>query len=105
MPGSVAILDGNGFDEKVNWVQRLLQQASNSHWAEGKNSNRNAGIQRCEHQIISVAGTLPWALPDPNRGMSANSPATGSWIGLVLMIPHYATKSRHCCVHMVQRVR
>src|SRR6516164_2803437 len=62
--GPASFLDGNGFGDKTSRVQGLLQQVSKSCWAQGRNSDRNARIQRCESQIISLAATLSWAVPN-----------------------------------------
>ena len=76
--GPVGVLDGNGFRDKTKRVQKLLQRVSKSCWAERRNSDRNARMQRRESQIISLAATLSSAVPNTGRGMSTNSPATGS---------------------------
>src|SRR5262249_47508316 len=50
--------------------------ASNLRWSQGRNSDRNDGIERCHSQILSLAATLSWAVPNTNRRMSTNSPRT-----------------------------
>src|SRR5215471_7325123 len=74
--GPVAVLDGDRLGNKPYGVQGLLQLASNSRWSQGRNSDRNDGIERCHSQILSLAATLSWAVPNTNRRMSTNSPRT-----------------------------
>src|SRR5215831_4091519 len=76
--GPVAVLDGNRLGNKTHCVQGLLQSASNSRWSQGKNSDRNDGIERCRSQILSLAAALSWPVPNTNCRMSTNSPRTGS---------------------------
>src|SRR5215468_1850058 len=75
--GPVAVLDGDRLGNKTYGVQGLLQLASNSRWSQGRNSDRNDGIERCHSQILSLAATLSWAVPNTNRRISTNSPRTG----------------------------
>src|SRR5262244_1093972 len=75
--GPVAVSDGDRLGNKTYGVQGLLQLASNSRWSQGRNSDRNDGIERCQSQILSLAATLSWAVPNTNRRMSTNSPRTG----------------------------
>ena len=79
--GPVAVLDGNGFRNKTCCVRGLLQQASNSRWSQGKNSDRNDGIEGCQSQVLSLAPTLSSAVPNTNRRMRINSPRTGPVYG------------------------
>src|SRR5215813_4941020 len=76
--GPVVVLDGHGFRDEAIRVQRLLQRLSRSCRAEGRNSGRNVGIERCESKILSLAATLWWALSNTDGGVSTNSPWTGS---------------------------
>src|SRR5262250_3161617 len=74
--GPVAVLDGDRLGNKTYGVQGLLQLASNSRWSQGRYSDRNDGIESCHSQILSLAATLSWAVPNTNRRMSTNSPRT-----------------------------
>src|SRR5262245_58128079 len=75
--GPLVVLDTIGFRNEIDCFQELLQRLSQSCWVEGRNSDRDGRIQRCESQIVSLAVTLPRAVPDTN-GMTTNSPWTGS---------------------------
>src|SRR5258708_25781940 len=48
-----------------------------SRRAEGRNAGRDIGVPRCEPQILSLANTLSWLVPDANCCVSTNSPGTG----------------------------
>src|SRR5438552_1851642 len=73
MFGPVVVLDGDGFRDETNCVQRLLQRVSRTCRAERRNSGRSVGIQRCESQILSLAATLSWALSNTDGGMSTKA--------------------------------
>ena len=70
MFGSVVVLDGNGSRDETDRFQRLLQRVSQSRRPEGRNSDRNAGIQGCESPIISLAATLSRPVPNADGGMN-----------------------------------
>src|SRR5258708_9853889 len=48
-----------------------------SRRAEGRNAGRDIGVPRCEPQILSLANTLSWLVPDAQCCVSTNSPGTG----------------------------
>src|SRR5262249_46862280 len=39
------------------------------------------------YQIVSLAETVSWSIPDANRGMSTNSPGTGSKVHIKAFAP------------------
>jgi hypothetical protein len=76
MPGSVAVLDSDGFGLEAIGLQRLLQQILSSLCADGTNSHRNVRIQRRLFQVVSLAETLSRSIPHANCGINTNSPYT-----------------------------
>src|SRR5262245_34173543 len=52
--GPVVVLDSNGFRNETDRFQRLLQRVSKSCRPEGRNSDCNLRIQRCESPFISL---------------------------------------------------
>src|SRR5262249_9912060 len=77
MFGPAAVLDDYGSATEASGLQNFLQWIPNPYVFERENSDRNAPIQRNRYQIVSLAETLSWSIPDANRGMSTNSPGTG----------------------------
>jgi hypothetical protein len=55
-----------------------ITESSDNTYAEGTNASRNAGIQRRQSQVLSLATTLSRSVPNTNRGLSTNSPWTGA---------------------------
>src|SRR5215813_1567063 len=76
MFGPAAVLDDYGSATEASGLQNFLQWIPNPYVFERENSDRNAPIQRNRYQIVSLAETLSWSIPDANRGMSTNSPGT-----------------------------
>src|SRR5262245_24043563 len=74
MFGPAAVLDDYGSATEASGLQNFLQWIPNPYVFERENSDRNAPIQRNRYQIVSLAETLSWSIPDANRGMSTNSP-------------------------------
>jgi hypothetical protein len=82
MFGPVVVLDGNGFRDETDRFQRLLQRVPLSCGAEGRNADRDSGIERRRAETLSLAETLPRLIPNTNCCMRTNSPWTrrGPWI-------------------------
>jgi hypothetical protein len=76
VPRPTSVLDGGRFGNETLGFQKLLQPASSSRVAAGADSDRYARIQRREFQILLLAETLSWVIPDANRCINANSPRT-----------------------------
>src|SRR5262249_19112660 len=72
-----AVLDDDGSATEASGLQNFLQWIPNPYVFKRENSDRNAPIQRNRYQIVSLAETVSWSIPDANRGMSTNSPGTG----------------------------
>ena len=78
MFGPVVVLDGNGFRDETDRFQRLLQRVPLSCGAEGRNADRDSGIERRRAETLSLAETLPRLIPNTNCCMRTNSPWTGN---------------------------
>jgi hypothetical protein len=77
MSGPATILDGGGSGSKTGGFRKVLQQIPGSCVAGRSHSDRNVGIQRRQFQVLSLAETLSWFIPNTNSCMSTNSPRTG----------------------------
>src|SRR5262249_35288739 len=87
MFGPAAVLDDDGSATEASGLQNFLQWIPNPYVFERENSDRNAPIQRNRYQIVSLAETVSWSIPDANRGMSTNSPGTGSKVHIKAFAP------------------
>lgn len=79
--GSCAVLDCAGPRTKAPAVQAVLQRAADSHRFERRHSggkNGKSGVQRARSRSLSLAISLPRALPSPGSGVRRNSRQTGS---------------------------
>ena len=71
------ILDGSRSGTETICLQKLLQRIPKPCVVGREDAGRNAGIQRRRFQIVSLAETLSWVIPNTNRCMNTNSPRTG----------------------------
>src|SRR5262245_36970027 len=76
MFGPAAVLDDYGSATEASGLQNFLQWIPNPYVFERENSDRNAGIQRRQFQILPLAETLSRAIPNTNGCINTNSPYT-----------------------------
>jgi hypothetical protein len=74
MFGPVVVLDGSGFRDETDHFQRLLQQVPLLCGAEGRNADRDSGIERRRAETLWLAETMPRLIPNTNCCMTTNSP-------------------------------
>ena len=77
MFGPNIILDGGRSGIETVCFQKLLQRVPKPRVFGRKDADRSTGIERHRFQIISLAETLSWVIPNVNSGMNTNSPGTG----------------------------
>ena len=76
--GPSIILDGSRSGTETICLQKLLQRIPKPCVVGRKDADRNPEIERRRFQIVSLAETLSWVIPNTNRCVNTNSPWTRS---------------------------